>query len=165
MTRWRYLRWRYLRWRYLRWRFLRWRYLRWRYLRWQALALFEQGVRNKRVAETRMNAASSRSHCIFTLAVQQLDPARCDETARTKCICGMPVCTCSLLATHCPALTAQHLLPSTYCPALTAQRLLPSTYCPALAAQHLLPSTYCPALTAYYPSLRSGMNGSKQRES
>lgn len=42
----------------------------------QALALFQKGVGNKRVAETRMNAASSRSHCIFTLAVQQMDPAR-----------------------------------------------------------------------------------------
>ncbi|KAL1528982.1 hypothetical protein AB1Y20_010303 [Prymnesium parvum] len=42
----------------------------------QALGLFQRGVGNKRVAETRMNAASSRSHCIFTLAVQQMDPAR-----------------------------------------------------------------------------------------
>ena len=40
------------------------------------LALFQRGVGNKRVAETRMNAASSRSHCIFTLVVQQMDPAR-----------------------------------------------------------------------------------------
>eukprot|EP00966_Prymnesium_polylepis_P262711 6068092-Prymnesium_polylepis.1 len=38
-----------------------------------------QGVGNKRVAETRMNAASSRSHCIFTLVVQQMDPARPDK--------------------------------------------------------------------------------------
>jgi len=35
-----------------------------------ALALFEGGVRHKRMAETRMNAASSRSHCMFTLNVQ-----------------------------------------------------------------------------------------------
>ena len=41
-----------------------------------ALSLFERGVGNKRVAETRMNAASSRSHCLFTLVVQQLDPIR-----------------------------------------------------------------------------------------
>lgn len=37
-----------------------------------ALDLFQRGVRNKRVAETRMNSASSRSHCMLTLQVQQL---------------------------------------------------------------------------------------------
>ena len=39
-----------------------------------ALALFQSGVRHKRMAETRMNAASSRSHCLFTLSVQQVQP-------------------------------------------------------------------------------------------
>ena len=39
-----------------------------------ALALFQSGVRHKRMAETRMNAASSRSHCLFTLSVQQVPP-------------------------------------------------------------------------------------------
>ena len=39
-----------------------------------ALALFQGGVRHKRMAETRMNAASSRSHCLFTLSVQQVQP-------------------------------------------------------------------------------------------
>mmetsp|Transcript_16196 Transcript_16196/g.49208 ORF Transcript_16196/g.49208 Transcript_16196/m.49208 type:complete len:785 (-) Transcript_16196:291-2645(-) len=40
-----------------------------------ALSLFESGVQHKRMAETRMNAASSRSHCMFTLSVQVEDPA------------------------------------------------------------------------------------------
>ena len=39
-----------------------------------ALELFQRGVKNKRVAETRMNSASSRSHCMLTLQVQQLAP-------------------------------------------------------------------------------------------
>ena len=38
-----------------------------------ALSLFETGVRHKRMAETRMNAASSRSHCLFALTVQRVD--------------------------------------------------------------------------------------------
>ena len=40
-----------------------------------ALSLFESGIRHKIVAETRMNAASSRSHCIFTLTVQHFEGA------------------------------------------------------------------------------------------
>lgn len=48
----------------------------------QALALFEGGVQHKRMAETRMNAASSRSHCMFSLSVQVEDPA--DAAAFTQ---------------------------------------------------------------------------------
>ena len=44
-----------------------------------ALELFQRGVRNKRVAETRMNTASSRSHCLLTLQVQQLAPDRAEH--------------------------------------------------------------------------------------
>uniref|UniRef100_A0A7S4AY98 Kinesin-like protein n=1 Tax=Chrysotila carterae TaxID=13221 RepID=A0A7S4AY98_CHRCT len=44
-----------------------------------ALSLFEGGVRHKRMAETRMNAASSRSHCLFTLTVQQLERGTTDS--------------------------------------------------------------------------------------
>ena len=44
-----------------------------------ALALFQSGVRHKRMAETRMNAASSRSHCLFTLSVQQVQPGAKNE--------------------------------------------------------------------------------------
>lgn len=45
----------------------------------EALALFQRGVRHKRVAETRMNAASSRSHCMLTLQVQQLATDRAEH--------------------------------------------------------------------------------------
>lgn len=55
-----------------------------------ALELFQRGVGNKRVAETRMNAASSRSHCIFTLVVQQMDPARPEHVQASSCI-GSPL--------------------------------------------------------------------------
>ena len=44
-----------------------------------AEALFQRGVANKRVAETRMNTASSRSHCMFTLLVQQLAVDRAEK--------------------------------------------------------------------------------------
>jgi len=45
----------------------------------EAEALFQRGVSNKRVAETRMNTASSRSHCMFTLLVQQLATDRAEK--------------------------------------------------------------------------------------
>ena len=44
-----------------------------------AEALFQRGVKNKRVAETRMNTASSRSHCMLTLLVQQLATDRAEK--------------------------------------------------------------------------------------
>ena len=44
-----------------------------------ALDLFQRGVKNKRVAETRMNTASSRSHCMLTLQVQQLATDRAEH--------------------------------------------------------------------------------------
>lgn len=44
-----------------------------------ALHLFQKGVRNKRMAETRMNSASSRSHCMLTLQVQQLATDRAEH--------------------------------------------------------------------------------------
>ena len=49
-----------------------------------ALALFESGVRHKRMAETRMNAASSRSHCLYSLTVQKLDAAGQNVEAEGK---------------------------------------------------------------------------------
>ena len=45
----------------------------------EAEELFQRGVRNKRVAETRMNTASSRSHCMLTLLVQQLATDRAEK--------------------------------------------------------------------------------------
>ena len=44
-----------------------------------ALHLFQKGVRNKRMAETRMNSASSRSHCMLTLQVQQMATDRAEH--------------------------------------------------------------------------------------
>jgi kinesin family protein 4/21/27 len=49
-----------------------------------ALELFYQGVRNKVVAAHNLNHQSSRSHCIFTLTVETVDPTQLDTVVTSK---------------------------------------------------------------------------------
>ena len=49
-----------------------------------ALELFNQGLRNKVVAAHNLNHQSSRSHCIFTLTVETVDPTNLDTVVTSK---------------------------------------------------------------------------------
>lgn len=49
-----------------------------------ALDLFQIGVNNKVVASHSMNHQSSRSHCIFTLTVETVDPTALDTVVTSK---------------------------------------------------------------------------------
>ncbi|TNV86632.1 hypothetical protein FGO68_gene2980 [Halteria grandinella] len=49
-----------------------------------ALELFQEGLRNKVVASHNLNHQSSRSHCIFTLTVETVDPSNLDTTVTSK---------------------------------------------------------------------------------
>lgn len=50
----------------------------------EALDLFRAGVANKVVASHRMNVASSRSHCVFTLQVESWPRGRPEELVKAK---------------------------------------------------------------------------------
>lgn len=49
-----------------------------------AMGLFSEGLRNKVVAAHNMNHQSSRSHCIFTLTVETVDPINLDTVITSK---------------------------------------------------------------------------------
>ena len=49
-----------------------------------ALELFHLGLRNKVVAAHNLNHQSSRSHCIFTITVETVDPKQLDTTITSK---------------------------------------------------------------------------------
>ena len=49
-----------------------------------ALDLFNMGLRNKVVAAHNLNHQSSRSHCIYTLTVQTVDPTAMDSVVTAK---------------------------------------------------------------------------------
>lgn len=66
----------------------------------EALALFQAGVGNKVMASHRMNVASSRSHCVFTLEVDTWPRGSPEERVREEEPCQHPVMAspCSTLA-------------------------------------------------------------------
>ena len=49
-----------------------------------ALDLFNMGLRNKVVAAHNLNHQSSRSHCIYTLTVETVDPTAMDTVVTSK---------------------------------------------------------------------------------
>jgi hypothetical protein len=49
-----------------------------------ALELFGQGLQNKVIASHNLNHQSSRSHCIFTLSVETIDPNQLDTVVTSK---------------------------------------------------------------------------------
>jgi kinesin family protein 4/21/27 len=49
-----------------------------------ALDLFNMGLRNKVVAAHNLNHQSSRSHCIYTLTVETVDPTAMDTVVTAK---------------------------------------------------------------------------------
>lgn len=48
------------------------------------VALFNQGIKNKIVASHNLNHASSRSHTIFTITVETVDPSNLDNVVTSK---------------------------------------------------------------------------------
>ncbi|KAF0695596.1 Aste57867_13636 [Aphanomyces stellatus] len=50
----------------------------------EMLGRFHDGVKQKIMATHNLNAASSRSHCIYTLYVESVDPANPDDTTKAK---------------------------------------------------------------------------------
>lgn len=50
----------------------------------EILELFHFGIKNKVVASHHMNHASSRSHAIFTLTLETVDPSNIDNVVKSK---------------------------------------------------------------------------------
>ena len=50
----------------------------------ELMYFYQQGIQNKVVASHNLNHASSRSHCIFTITVEQTDANRPDNTIISK---------------------------------------------------------------------------------
>ena len=50
----------------------------------EILELFNFGIKNKVVASHNMNQASSRSHAIFTLTLETVDPSNIDNVVTSK---------------------------------------------------------------------------------
>ena len=48
------------------------------------LQLFNSGIKNKVVASHNLNHASSRSHAIFTITVETVDPSNLDNVVTSK---------------------------------------------------------------------------------
>ncbi|RHY27185.1 hypothetical protein DYB32_006972 [Aphanomyces invadans] len=53
---------------------------------------FHDGVKQKIMATHNLNAASSRSHCIYTLYVESMDPANPDDVIKAKLSLGTSCC-------------------------------------------------------------------------
>jgi len=50
----------------------------------EAMELFYEGVRNKTMASHKLNKASSRSHTIFSLNIEQINAAEPDDVIKSK---------------------------------------------------------------------------------
>ncbi len=50
----------------------------------QVMDLFHFGLKNKIIGTHKMNAASSRSHSLFTFTLEQIDPANPDNVILSK---------------------------------------------------------------------------------
>jgi Kinesin motor domain len=48
------------------------------------MQLFHSGIKNKIVASHNLNHASSRSHAIFTVTIETVDPANLDNVVTSK---------------------------------------------------------------------------------
>jgi hypothetical protein len=48
------------------------------------MSLFHFGIRNKVIGSHKMNLSSSRSHSIFTLILEQIEPANPDNVITSK---------------------------------------------------------------------------------
>ena len=46
--------------------------------------LFHSGIKNKIVASHNLNHQSSRSHCIFTITIETVDPSNLDNVVTSK---------------------------------------------------------------------------------
>lgn len=46
--------------------------------------LFNAGIKNKVVASHNLNHASSRSHAIFTITIETVDPSNLDNVVTSK---------------------------------------------------------------------------------
>jgi len=48
------------------------------------MQLFHSGIKNKIVASHNLNHQSSRSHCIFTITIETVDPSNLDNVVTSK---------------------------------------------------------------------------------